>query len=222
MTTDRRPVASRNAGWAQAAARRLAAGRVTPNHISITSMGAALIAGAAFWGAGHVGAWAAAALLILAAAACQARLLCNLLDGMVALEGGKQEPSGPFWNEFPDRVADLLIFGGAGLGIANPALGLAAAAFAIFTAYVRELGRATGAPADFSGPMAKPHRMAVMTGAALLAVAEPLLPLIPGIILTGALWTVTIGAALTVLRRAVRLVGWLNARRQQPHVRSDR
>ncbi len=210
--TDRRPIATRNAGWAQAAARRLAGSAVTPNQISMASMFAALLAGGAFWGAGHVGTWAGAALLILAAAFCQARLICNLLDGMVAMEGGRREPSGPFWNEFPDRVADILILCGAGLGLGNPALGFAAAAFAVFTAYVRELGRATGAPSDFSGPMAKPHRMAVMTGAALLAVIEPWLPLTPGSILTWALWIVTLGAALTVLRRAIRLVGWLNAR----------
>jgi phosphatidylglycerophosphate synthase len=209
---DRRPIATRNAGWAQAAARRLAASSITPNQISIASMGAALLAGGAFWWAGYAGPWAAATLLILAAAFCQARLICNLLDGMVAMEGGKREPSGPFWNEFPDRVADILILGGAGLGLGAPALGFAAATFAVFTAYIRELGRATGAPSDFSGPMAKPHRMAVMTGAALLAALEPLLPLTPGSILTWALWIVTLGATLTVLRRAVRLVGWLNAR----------
>ncbi len=212
MTEDRRPIASRNSGWAQSAARRLAASRVTPNQISIASMGAALLAGAAFWGAGHTTPVVSALLLVLAAAFCQARLICNLLDGMVAMEGGKKEPSGPFWNEFPDRVADMLILGGAGLGLGAPSLGFAAAAFAVFTAYVRELGRAVGAPSDFSGPMAKPHRVAVMTGAALLAVVEPWLPLPPGSILTWALWIVTIGAALTVLRRAVRLVGWLNAR----------
>jgi phosphatidylglycerophosphate synthase len=209
---DRRPIATRNAGWAQAAARRLAASSITPNQISIASMGAALLAGGAFWWAGYVEPWASAALLILAAAFCQARLICNLLDGMVAMEGGKKEPSGPFWNEFPDRVADILILGGAGLGLGAPALGFAAAAIAVFTAYVRELGRAVGAPSDFSGPMAKPHRMAVMTGGALLAALEPLLPVTPGNILTWALWIVTLGAALTVLRRAIRLVGWLNAK----------
>jgi phosphatidylglycerophosphate synthase len=195
---DRRPIASRNAGWAQAAARRLAGSAVTPNQISVASMAAALLAGGAFWGAGHVAGWGGAVLLILGAAFCQARLICNLLDGMVAMEGGKKEPSGPFWNEFPDRVADILILGGAGLGLGNPALGFAAAAMAVFTAYVRELGRATGAPSDFSGPMAKPHRMAVMTGAALLAAMEPLLPLPSGSILTWALWIVA--------------MGWLNAR----------
>jgi phosphatidylglycerophosphate synthase len=209
---DRRPIATRNAGWAQSAARKLAASRVTPNQISIASMAAAVLAGAAFWGAGYTGGMGRALLLLLAAAFCQARLICNLLDGMVAMEGGKREASGPFWNEFPDRVADILILAGAGLGIGNPALGFAAAAMAVFTAYTRELGRATGAPSDFSGPMAKPHRMAVMTAGAVLAIFEPMVPLTPGTILTAALWIVTIGAALTVIRRAVRLVAWLDDR----------
>jgi phosphatidylglycerophosphate synthase len=206
---DRRPIATRNAGWAQSLARWLANSRVTPNQISIASMVAAAVAGAAFWASGYTSGIAHITLLLLAAAFCQARLICNLLDGMVAMEGGKREASGPFWNEFPDRVADILILAGAGLGIGHPALGFAAATMAVFTAYVRELGRATGAPSDFSGPMAKPHRMAVMTGAAILATVEPLLPQTPGTILMAALWVVTIGAILTVLRRAVRLVGWL-------------
>jgi phosphatidylglycerophosphate synthase len=210
MTEDRRPIATRNAGWAQAMARRLATSRVTPNQISIASMAAAALAGAAIWGSAYTTGVAHVTLLLLAAALCQLRLICNLLDGMVAMEGGKREASGPFWNEFPDRVADILILAGAGLGAGHPALGFAAACMAVFTAYVRELGRATGAPSDFSGPMAKPHRMAAITAGAALATVEPLLPLAPGTILTATLSIITIGAALTVLRRAARLIAWLN------------
>ena len=209
---DRRPIASRNAGWAQSAARRLAASRMTPNQISIASMGFAAVAGAAFWAAGAQSGWIAALLFLLAALGCQARLICNLLDGMVAMEGGKKEPSGPFWNEFPDRVADILILSGAGLGSGHPALGFAAAVMAVFTAYVRELGRATGAPSDFSGPMAKPQRMAVMTLAAGIAALGSIGWWHAGTAVHAGLWIVFLGAAITVLRRAVRLVGWLNRR----------
>ena len=214
MTIDRRPIATRNAGWAQSAARKLAASRVTPNQISIASMVAGLLAGEAFWWAGSQAGWGAALLFLLAAAFCQARLICNLLDGMVAVEGGKTSPTGPFWNEFPDRVADILILGGAGLGAGQPALGFAAAALAVFTAYVRELGRANGAPSDFSGPMAKPHRMAAMTVAAVLAALAPLTSIPAATILTAALWIVLAGTALTILRRAIRLIGWLDRRAQ--------
>ena len=209
MTPDRRPIATRNAGWAQSAARRLAGSRVTPNQISIASMGFAALAAAAFWGAGTTTGWPAALLFLIAALGCQLRLICNLLDGMVAMEGGKREASGPFWNEFPDRIADILILGGAGLGAGNPTLGLSAATFAVFTAYVRELGRANGAPADFSGPMAKPQRMATMTAAVIIAALAILGWWQATTILTIALWIVTFGAALTTLRRAIRLIAWL-------------
>jgi phosphatidylglycerophosphate synthase len=127
---------------------------------------------------------------------------------MVAIEAGKHAPDGGFWNEFPDRVADMLIFVGAGFGAGEPALGWAAAGFAVLTAYVRELGRSCGQPADFSGPMAKQHRMAVISAAALLSLLEPLWNG-HNQVLTVALWIIAIGAAATALRRASRLVAWL-------------
>ena len=207
---DRRPISSRNTGWAQNAARRLAASRVTPNQISVASMAFAAIAGAAFWAAGTTTGWPATLLFLLAAAGAQARLICNLLDGMVAVEGGKRAASGPFWNEFPDRIADIVILGGAGLAASHPALGFATATFAIFTAYVRELGRAIGAPSDFSGPMAKPHRMAALTIAAVIAALAITGWWQAATILHAALWIILIGTALTVLRRAIRLISWLN------------
>jgi phosphatidylglycerophosphate synthase len=204
-TGDRRPLASRNTRWAQALARRMAALSVTPNQISQASMGAAALAGGALVLAGQSDGAARVVLLLLAAAFCQLRLMCNLLDGMVAVEGGKGEKDGPFWNEFPDRVADLLILVGVGYGIGSPGLGWAAASFAILTAYVRELGRATGLPSDFAGPMAKQHRMAVITLASLLSTLEPLWNG-RNQVLTIALWVVAVGAGLTAFRRARTLV----------------
>jgi phosphatidylglycerophosphate synthase len=123
----------------------------------------------------------------------------------VAVEGGKGAADGPFWNEFPDRVADILILVGAGAGIGSPGLGWAAASFAILTAYVRELGRATGQPSDFSGPMAKQHRMATITAAALISTVEPLWNW-ENQVLTIALWLVAVGAGVTALRRSRNLV----------------
>ena len=204
-TGDRRPLASRDTRWARTLAANMVALSITPNQISQASMAAAAAAGGAFVLAGYGSGSARAVMLILAALFCQLRLLCNLFDGMVAVEGGKGEADGPFWNEFPDRVADLLIFVGAGFCIGMPGLGWAAATFAILTAYVRELGRANGLPSDFSGPMAKQHRMAVITLAALLSVVEPLWNSRDGV-LTAALWLVILGALLTALRRARHMV----------------
>lgn len=209
--SDRRPLASRDTGWARTVTGWLVRTSISPNQISIASMVVAALAGLCFWMAGSVDGWARGALLIAAALFCQLRLLCNLFDGLVAVEGGKQAADGAFWNEFPDRVADVLILVGVGLGAGEPALGWAAAAFAVSTAYVRELGRASGFPADFSGPMAKQHRMAVITAAALVAPFEPLWS-IEGATLTAALWVVAIGAGLTALRRASGLVSALRKR----------
>lgn len=209
-TPNRRPLASRQTGWAAAATRRLAATGITPNAISMMGMVAALASGLCFWAAGGTDGLARMALLLLAAAFCQVRLLCNLFDGMVAIEAGRSAPDGAFWNEFPDRVADALILVGVGLAVGEPALGWAATGFAFLTAYVRELGVNCGAGADYSGPMAKPHRMALITGAAVLSVFAPLWGW-DRQILVAALWVVAVGAALTALRRAVNMVGKLNA-----------
>ena len=170
---NRRPLASRDSGWARTIARKLSTASVTPNQISMASMLMAAVAGVAFWQAGMATGGSRVALLLVAALFCQFRLLCNLFDGMVAIEGGKQAPDGPFWNEFPDRVADILILVGVGYGVGQPALGWAAAAFAVLTAYTRELGRNCGLSADFSGPMAKQHRMALATGVAVWCAVVP-------------------------------------------------
>jgi phosphatidylglycerophosphate synthase len=208
---DRRPLSSRDTHWARFTAQWLAKRSITPNQISQASMAAAALAALCFWLGGRQEGSVAALLLIAAALCCQLRLLCNLFDGMVAVEGGKGQADGPFWNEFPDRVADILILAGAGYGIGMPALGWAAAAFAVLTAYVRELGRATGAPGEFSGPMAKQHRMAVMTAAAVLAAATTVWER-HLTVMEGALWIVAIGAALTAMRRGRNLVRHLKGK----------
>lgn len=153
----RRPIASRSSGWAIALSRRLAASSVTPNQISVVSVlfaaaGCALIALAP-----HPAGW------LLAAACVQLRLVCNLLDGMVAVEGGKKSEVGAVYNEFPDRIADTLLLVPVGYVAGAPWLGWAAALLAALTAYVRVFGGSLGLPQDFSGVMAKQRRMAALT-----------------------------------------------------------
>ena len=142
---------------------------------------------------------------LLAAFFIQCRLLCNLFDGMVAVEGGKGTKSGELFNDIPDRVADPLILVAAGYSIKTvlwaPAIGWAAGLGAVLTAYVRTLSAAIGAPADFRGPMAKQHRMAVMTAACLGASVERSLFDNEYCLLT-ALITIVIGCVITAARRA--------------------
>lgn len=209
MTTpeNRRPLTSRNSAWAAKLASRAVTKGITPNQISQASMAFAAAGFVLYalspYGPGFVKFFC----LILAATTLQARLVCNLIDGMVAIEGGKGAKDGPFWNEAPDRVSDLLFFTGAGLAAGQPALGLLAAALAIATAYIRELGRAEGFPPDFSGPLAKPQRMAVLTagtGLAALYASEWTLSV--------TLWIVVAGTAATILRRSFTLIGNLKSK----------
>ena len=207
---NRRPIASRKSAWAIWAARRLAETEVTPNQISQASMACGALGLLLLWGASATAGPLQAMALILAALTMQARLICNLLDGMVAVEGGKTSPTGAFWNEAPDRVADVLVLWGAGLAAGQPALGLAAAALAIGTAYVRELGRAEGFKPDFRGPMAKPHRMAALTAGCLAAAVLPW-GTASGL-LTLTLWIVILGTLGTILRRSHSLLQAMKAR----------
>ena len=211
MTETRRPIATRSAGWAQDLAKRLSQGSITPNQISQASVLFAALAGVAFWASGLTDGILRATLLILAALGCQLRLVCNLLDGMVAVEGGKSAPDGPFWNEAPDRFADILILAGLGLAAHQPTLGFAAATFAVLTAYIREMGRAESAGSDFSGPMAKPQRMATATVAAIAAIIEQYLSGTAYTLIL-ALWIITLGALFTGLRRSRKLLAYLNNR----------
>ena len=157
----RRPLASRSSGWAQYLAARLSASWVTPNQISILSMGAALL----WWSPG----WPA----FIACAVCvQLRLLCNLLDGMVAIEGGKSTPTGALFNEIPDRLADPLFLVPLGYAAGYPWLGWLTALLAVLTAYIRVLGGALGQPQNFGGLLPKQRRMAVLTLALLIQAIE--------------------------------------------------
>lgn len=199
---NRRPLKTRGASWAQGLASALARAGLSPDAISAGSVVFAVLGCALLVMAGSAAGLTRGGLLIGAGVCIQLRLVCNLLDGMVAVEHGKGGPSGPIWNELPDRIADALFLVGAGycasasgLALGVP-LGWAAAVLAVITAYVRELGRGLGFPADFSGPMAKPHRMAALTATCAVAAFEPLWgwqgqALVVGlaIIVLGTIWT---------------------------------
>jgi phosphatidylglycerophosphate synthase len=156
--------------------------------------------------------------LVLAATCVQGRLICNLLDGLVAVEHGKGSTSGPIWNELPDRFADVFFLAGAGYGAGlmgmgeiAPLAGWIAAAAAVTTAYVRELGRGLGFPADFSGPFAKPQRMAALTLTAAVAAVEPLWGW-EGQSLVIGLGIIALGTLATVARRTATLARRLKER----------
>ena len=193
-TDARRPLTSRNTAWAHWIARRLAATEVTPNQISLASIGFALVGGLLLLRPD----WPVA--MVFAAICIQLRLLCNLIDGMVAVEGGKGTPVGALYNEVPDRVADSLFLIGAGYGVGMPELGWFAALVAALTAYIRVLGGSLGLKQDFRGPQAKPQRMFVLT-LGCLAVAWEGVQYGSWHTLSAALWIIAVGSLLTAALR---------------------
>lgn len=205
----RRPIAARERNWAKASARTLAAAGISPNAISLAGLAFAVAAGFALWSTGQTFGIARVAGFLVAAALIQLRLLCNMLDGMVAVDSGRQSPYGELFNDVPDRFADLAVLLGAGYSLITipfgRELGWIAGALAVLTAYVRLLGGSMGLPQSFCGPMAKPHRMAVMTVACLLSTLEPLAGL-RGQTIALALIVVILGSAVTLARRTLRIV----------------
>ncbi|MEZ5975875.1 MAG: CDP-alcohol phosphatidyltransferase family protein [Planctomycetota bacterium] len=194
--THRRPLKSRSTGWARRAARMVAATGLSPNGISTVGIGFAALGAWALIQAPDFG-WP----LWLAAAACiQLRLLMNLLDGMVAVEGGRQSATGALFNEAPDRIEDSLLLVAAGYAGHASDLGWCAALLALATAWARAFGTSLGFEPDFCGPMAKPHRMAALTVGALACIAWPADRALPI-----CLWAIVAGAAWTFVRRVLRI-----------------
>ncbi|CAA9221549.1 MAG: Phosphatidylinositol phosphate synthase-related protein, partial [uncultured Chloroflexia bacterium] len=76
------------------------------------------------------------------------------------------------YNEFPDRIADSLLIVALGYAVLHPWLGWLGALLAALTAYVRVFGGSLGEAQAFHGPMAKQHRMAVLTAACVVGAAE--------------------------------------------------
>ena len=206
----RRPIKARDSRWAAAAASFLARRGVTPDAISIASIAFAGIAAIVFFALPfNRGPASRAVLFAIAIAGIQGRLICNLLDGMVAIEGGKKTKSGGVFNELPDRISDPLIIVPVGYAIFSLpyAIPLAwfAALMAVLTAYVRALGHTLGTPDFFVGPMAKQHRMATLSIACALCIPAAFWSL-DGPILYIALIVVGLGSAITVVRRAMLIV----------------
>lgn len=205
---ERRPLKSRSnpvfiaiAGW-------LTRRGASPDWISFASMVFATVAGVAFGGTGFFSGWERAALWVIAAAGIQLRLACNLLDGMVAVEGGRKSPLGALWNEVPDRYSDAVILVGAGYAAGSlEVAGWIAAVLALLTAYIRAMGAAAGCGEHFEGIMSKPKRMATLTVA---SVGACFLSGIPWMLL--ALGVVAAGSLLTCFQRLRNIAEELKGR----------
>ncbi len=201
MQHSRRELKVRSAKWVEKVTAYLVKTNVTPNQISIMSIVFSALAGLTFY-VFSVTNWIIC--FAFGAVFIQLRLLCNLFDGLVAVEGGKGTKSGELFNDIPDRFADVFILLGAGFALNSDYgvhLGWIAGLLAVMTAYIRTLGGSLDAPISFMGPMAKQHRMAVLTTASLLSMFEFGFYHTQYILLI-ALWIVILGSLFTCYRRA--------------------
>lgn len=213
--SNRRPLKVREQKIINRTAAWLSQRQVTPNQISVLSVAFAAGGAAALVAAGHSEGSTWSLWLVLAALMIQCRLLCNLFDGMVAMEGGKQTPAGELFNDVPDRIADPLLIVACGFALPEypSAMWLAwlGALLAVLTAYVRVLSVSLGLPADFRGPLAKQQRMALLTLACLVSAVDFVWDG-NGQILWLALVILVIGSALTCIRRLTGAYQQLNSR----------
>jgi phosphatidylglycerophosphate synthase len=204
--SDRRPIAARSWRASKVAADWLVRRGVSANGVSVAGMLAGLAAGAVLAATAHLNgvpqrlAWLAAAILVVV------RLLANMLDGMVAIGSGTSSAVGELYNEVTDRVSDSAALIGLGYAAGGePVLGLLAALAAVFTAYVRALGKGAGAGQEFVGPFAKQQWMACVIGCAAFSALAPVewLPTfgLPAIVLA----VVAVGSLFTAVRRLRRI-----------------
>ncbi|MGB4812428.1 MAG: CDP-alcohol phosphatidyltransferase family protein [Methylophilaceae bacterium] len=208
---NRRQLATRSAGWAKWLGATIAKTQITPNQISLLSILPALI-----------GAWLLActhiektpSILVLITLCIQCRLLFNMLDGLVAIEGGKQSKVGILYNEIPDRIADSLFIVALGYAIALPWLGWLGALLAAKTAYIRVLGGANGLAQDFRGPLAKQHRMFAMSLGCLIAAAVLFFmhdKYTSKLVLTITAYIIAIGSGITCINRTLAIAKQLKS-----------
>lgn len=211
---NRRPIATRSARWAQALARGLAGAGFTPNRVSVLGVFIAAAGATALALSARADLPVRPWLLLAGAAAVQLRLLCNMLDGLIAVENNLKSKLGDLYNEVPDRAEDVLLLVGAGWAAPAPwgiVLGGLAALLAVGSAYVRLLGGSLGFDQDFCGPFAKPQRMFFLTVAALATAVETWLAGSRWALL-GGLGLIVVGTAVTIVRRLLRLADAMRKR----------
>ena len=216
---NRRPVKSRTVLVFHRIAFFLVSVGLTPNMVSVLSaVFASLGALSLILSQRADGSLAKIIFLVGTFLGIQLRLTCNLVDGLMAVEGGKKTPYGEFFNDFPDRVSDLVLILAVGLSLSQQSgqhlpmhLAWIAAVFAVLTAYIRVLGASMKAPHFFLGPMAKQHRMAMLNLALVGSLVEVLFLGYFFYSFALALVIIALGALITCVRRAAAIIRFFQA-----------
>lgn len=214
--TGRREVATRKVTLFHKLASVLVRWGLKPNHISIMSAGFGVLGGAAFFFAVGSESNLRIALLAVAILFIQLRLICNLIDGLMAVECGLKTASGELFNDVPDRVSDIAFIVGAGVFALSYSVWMIHVAWvavvgAVLTAYARCLGAAMTGKHDFCGPMAKQHRMFLLTLGSLGGIVETLIEK-PAFSMSVALALIAVGSFWTTARRLTRVYVQLEKR----------
>lgn len=138
----RREIPSRDTKWAHTIAGYLAARSITPNQISMLSILVSAVGGGLLFYSVRCSSLSLYVAFTIYIVCILLRLLCNLFDGMVAIEGGKKSRNGDLYNDMPDRFSDifLIIPAGYAAGGIGVELGWLAALLAVMTAYFRWIG----------------------------------------------------------------------------------
>ena len=210
MSENRRVVAAREISAFHRLAKFLVRRGLSPNQVSVASAIFSIGGGLALGLSADAQLPLKITLFIAAILAIQLRLICNLIDGLMAVEGGLKTASGEIFNDVPDRVSDVAFFLGAGYAARFQSssliqLGWAAALLAVVTAYVRTLGAAMTGQHDFAGPMAKQHRMFILTVGCLGSIIEALGAWPQGRSLLASLAIIAVGSFVTSINRLRRL-----------------
>jgi len=143
---------------------------VTANAVSAFGLVTGTLAGATFAATSF---WPSIErpLLVLAAAFVQLRLLANLPGWNGGARGGISSPTGPLWNEMPDRAATCVHFVGVGLRVDGEPEPRWLAVLSVAPPRTSEPKARRAAPQRFCDAMAKPHPMALVNVAALALAA---------------------------------------------------
>ena len=153
---NRRPIKARDLEISKWMAYILANYKISPNCISVFSVVFSAMASILMLWKVNI------ETFVFIVACLLLRLICNMLDGMVAIEYGKKSVSGILYNEVPDRISDICIFFSAGFitgRTQDMILGSLIACIAVFTAYIRILGETLGQKHIFKGYGQKQHRV---------------------------------------------------------------
>lgn len=105
----RRPLKTRASKRYQEVAQWLSNKNITPNFISILSIIFAALSAVCFLKIPYATGIEKWLLPAVSAVCIQLRLLCNLLDGLVAIEGKKGTKSGELYNDIPDLLLTYLL-----------------------------------------------------------------------------------------------------------------